>query len=258
MWVDGDVNGKDWSRRRGGLFKIVLDTELLNVAPLFHCRAQGCSQLARLETVSSKVSCLFLKDLPQMWTPDNWTAKRRAVICVIFFFSWKIKLYGYRSCNREVLNSLFQTKGLSRLVAARLSSTTPLIPSREVCWGVQSPKKPFSPQPPPWPDATQILAVKSAGVCCLLLCLLLSPRALAVCFPQSCKRPCRGRSSNPSGWWVWSWRALGAFAPCGEFWSVLLQLIKEMGQVLVCGSGVVFARGSIVCYDNRCRLVRWI
>lgn len=57
-------------------------------------------------------------------------------------------MYGYRSCNREVLNSLFRTKGLSHLVAAHLSSMTPLIPSCEVCWGVQSPKKPFSPQPP--------------------------------------------------------------------------------------------------------------
>lgn len=56
--VDGDVNGKDWSRRMGDLFKMVLDLALLNMAPLSHCSARGCSQLARLEAVWTRRACV--------------------------------------------------------------------------------------------------------------------------------------------------------------------------------------------------------
>ena len=158
-----------------------------------------------------------------MWTLDNWRVKRR---CNLLCFFWKMKLYGYRSHNREVLSSLFWTKGLSRPVPACLSSTTPLIPAMR-CAGVWHPQTALRPHP----HATQILDIKSAVFSHLLLC------PFSPCVPLPCvlcaaaEDPTKRGSSKLSAWWVWNWRTPRALAPRGEFWSMLLQLIKEMGQV---------------------------
>lgn len=219
MWVDGDVNGKDWSRRRGGLFKIVLDTELLNVAPLFHCRAQGCSQLARLETVSSKVSCLFLKDLPQMWTPDNWTAKRRAVICVIFFFPGKSNCMAIDHATGKYWIVCFRPKGFLALLQPVLVPrplSSPPVRYAGVC---NPPKSPSPPNHLPGPMQHKYLP-SNLQVSVVSCCVSSSPRVPLLCvFHRAAKGPAEEGAVIPQG------GGSGAEGPWG-----LLLLVESFDQ----------------------------
>lgn len=177
-----------------------------------------------------------------MWTLNNWRAKRRAVTCCDF--SGKSNCMAVDHVTGKYWIVCFRPQGFLALPEFHDPSSPP--------WGTlgcSTPKQPLFPPTPPAPCNTNIWH----QACRLLLSFAVSPLLPAY--------PCQVFSAHlqktlpregaviPLGGGSGAKGPGGALAPRGEVCSMLLQLIKETGQVFFHGSGVVLARRSIwVCF----------
>lgn len=156
-----------------------------------------------------------------MWTLDNWRAKRGAVTCCDF--SGKSNCMAIDHATGKYCVVCFGPKGfltLSQPISVPWPLSAPPIRPAGVCNPPKSPSGPMQHKYLP-------LNLQASLVSC---CVLFSPCVPLPCvFCTAAEDPATGGSSNPSGWWVWSRKALGALAPRGEFWSMLLRSIKETG-----------------------------